>query len=66
MGGLIREDVQDVEDKVPLLGGRLRLGRLFPTKAEDHFKRNLMIFVTAKLIDPSGQPIKQVTAGGAS
>lgn len=57
MGGLIREDVQDVEDKVPLLGDIPILGRLFQSKAEDHFKRNLMIFVTAKLIDPSGQPV---------
>jgi general secretion pathway protein D len=57
IGGLIREDVQDVEDKVPLLGDIPILGRLFQSKAEDHFKRNLMIFVTAKLIDPSGQPV---------
>lgn len=61
MGGLIREDVQDVEDKVPLLGDIPFIGRLFQTKAEDHFKRNLMVFVTAKLIDPSGQPIKPQT-----
>jgi general secretion pathway protein D len=39
------------------LGG-LILGRLFQSKVEDHFKRNLMIFVTAKLIDPSGQTIR--------
>ncbi|MEQ1933183.1 MAG: Amuc_1098 family type IV pilus outer membrane protein, partial [Fimbriimonadaceae bacterium] len=58
MGGLIREDVQDVEDKVPLLGDIPILGRLFQTKAEDHFKRNLMIFVTATLIDPSGAKIR--------
>ncbi|MDB6119832.1 MAG: type and secretion system protein, partial [Verrucomicrobiaceae bacterium] len=60
MGGLIREDVQDVEDKVPLLGDLPFIGRLFQTKSEDHFKRNLMIFVTAKLIDPSGQPVHQI------
>ncbi len=59
MGGLIREDVQDVEDKVPLLGDIPYVGRLFQSKAEDHFKRNLMVFVTAKLIDPSGQAIRQ-------
>ena len=59
MGGLIREDVQDVEDKVPLLGDLPYVGRLFQSKAEDHFKRNLMVFVTAKLIDPSGQPVHQ-------
>jgi general secretion pathway protein D len=58
MGGLIREDVQNVEDKIPLLGDIPILGRLFKTKAEDHFKRNLMVFVTASVIDPSGQRVK--------
>ncbi len=58
MGGLIREDVQDVEDKVPFLGDIPIIGRLFQSKAEDHFKRNLMVFVTAKLIDPAGQPLR--------
>lgn len=59
MGGLIREDVQDVEDKVPILGDIPILGRLFQSKAEDHFKRNLMIFVTANIIDPSGERIRK-------
>lgn len=58
LGGLIREDVQDIEDKVPILGDIPILGRLFRTEAEEHFKRNLMVFVTAYLIDPSGQRIK--------
>ncbi len=61
IGGLIREDVQIVEDKVPLLGDLPLLGRLFRTKADNHFKRNLMIFVTATLIDPAGQRINQPT-----
>ena len=59
MGGLIREDVQDVSDKIPILGDIPLIGRLFQSKAEDHFKRNLMVFVTARLIDPSGQPVRQ-------
>jgi general secretion pathway protein D len=59
IGGLIREDVQDVEDKVPILGDIPVVGRLFQSKSEDHFKRNLMIFVTAKLIDPSGELIRK-------
>lgn len=58
IGGLIREDVQMVEDKVPIFGDIPFIGRLFKTKAEEHFKKNLMIYVTAKLIDPSGNPIK--------
>ena len=59
LGGLIREDVQDVEDKLPIVGDLPFIGRMFRTSVEDHFKRNLMIFVTATLIDPSGQKIKQ-------
>jgi general secretion pathway protein D len=68
LGGLIREDVQDVEDKIPVLGDLPFLGRLFKSTVEDHFKRNLMIFVTAKQIDPAGQPINPNlnSAGGAA
>ncbi len=66
LGGLIREDVQDVEDKVPILGDIPIIGRLFRTEAEQHFKRNLMIFVTAYLIDPSGQRVKPVMAAGSA
>ena len=58
IGGLIREDVQQVEDKVPFIGDLPIIGRLFRTKAEEHFKRNLIIFVTAELIDPSGQRLR--------
>jgi general secretion pathway protein D len=30
-------------------------GRLFRTNAEQHIKRNLVIFVTARLVNPGGQ-----------
>jgi general secretion pathway protein D len=63
LGGLIREDVQDVEDKLPVLGDIPILGRLFRCDCEDHFKRNLMMFVTAVLIDPAGQRIKAQGSG---
>lgn len=65
MGGLIREDVQSVEDKVPLFGDIPFIGRLFKTKAEEHFKRNLMIYVTGTLLDPSGQPLNSGDGGEA-
>lgn len=57
MGGLMREDVQKVEDKVPLLGDIPHVGRLFRSSAEQHTKRNLIMFVTASLLDPAGQPV---------
>lgn len=59
LGGLIREDVIKIDDKVPLLGDIPLVGRLFRSKAESNVKRNLLIFVTARLIDPAGNPINK-------
>lgn len=64
IGGLIREDVQQTEDKIPFFGDVPLIGRFFKSNAESHFKRNLMIFVRAELIDPAGQPIRN-TGGNA-
>jgi len=55
LGGLMREDVQKTEDRTPLLGAIPIVGRLFRTNAEQHIKRNLVIFVTARLVNPGGQ-----------
>ncbi len=60
LGGLIREDVQKVQDKTPILGDIPLAGRLFRTTAEQHIKRNLIMFVTANLLDPAGQPLIKV------
>jgi len=60
MGGLIREDLQTIEDKIPLLGDIPILGRLFRTEGEFSQKRNLVIFVTARLVDPAGKPIHKM------
>lgn len=57
VGGLMREDVQSVEDKVPILGDLPLIGRLFQTKAENHIKSNLIIFVTAEIIDATGRRV---------
>jgi general secretion pathway protein D len=57
LGGLIREDVQKVTDKTPILGDIPLAGALFRSQADKHIKRNLVIFVTAKLMDPAGQPL---------
>ena len=59
IGGLIREDVQHTEDKLPIFGDLPLIGRLFRIEAEQRKKRNLMVFVTAQLIDPSGQPLNR-------
>ena len=60
IGGLMREDIQKTEDKVPILGDIPLAGRLFRTSADQHIKRNLIMFVTASLLDPAGQPLIKV------
>jgi general secretion pathway protein D len=59
LGGLMREDVQKTEDKTPIVGDIPLVGRLFRTNTEQHIKRNLVIFVTARLITPGGQPLNE-------
>jgi general secretion pathway protein D len=57
LGGLVREDVQKVEDKTPIIGDVPFVGRLFRSNVDQHLKRNLVIFVTARLVNPEGAPI---------
>jgi general secretion pathway protein D len=59
LGGLIREDVQKTEDKIPGLGDVPLIGRLFRSQVEQHIKRNLVIFVSARLINPAGEAVHQ-------
>jgi general secretion pathway protein D len=72
VGGLMREDIQTVEDRVPILGDIPLIGRLFQSKGENRIKSNLIIFVTAQIIDATGRPLRgndaappiPVTTGG--
>ena len=59
LGGLMREDVQKTEDKVPIIGDIPLVGRAFRTNAEQHTKKNLVIFVTARVITPAGLPLNE-------
>ncbi len=67
MGGLTREEVRTVKDKVPVLGDIPLLGRLFRSEGEASTKRNLLIFVSANLVSPGGslrsQELRNVSPG---
>ncbi len=63
VGGLMREDVQTVEDKVPILGDIPLIGRLFQSEGENRIKSNLIIFVTAQIIDATGAPLRGDSGG---
>jgi type II secretory pathway component GspD/PulD (secretin) len=64
MGGLITEQRKAMDDKVPFLGDIPFIGRLFRSHSEFSSKRNLLIFVTTRLVDAHGREVK-IAANGA-
>jgi general secretion pathway protein D len=57
LGGLISSSVQSTKDKVPMLGDLPLVGRLFQSQSKISAKKNLMIFVTATIVDPAGNRV---------
>lgn len=57
MGGLIRENIDTLDEKIPFLGDLPLIGRAFRSKTERAVKKNLMIFVTVRIIRPNGEPL---------
>ncbi|MFD2165444.1 type II secretion system secretin GspD [Thalassotalea euphylliae] len=60
LGGLIDEDVQESQQKVPLLGDIPILGHLFKSTSNAVRKRNLMVFLRPTIIR-DGQLMNEVT-----
>ena len=57
IGGLISSQVQSTKDKVPIIGDVPLFGRLFQSSSKNTTKKNLMIFVTATIVDPAGNRV---------
>jgi general secretion pathway protein D len=57
MGGMITENRTETDDNIPFLGNLPLIGRLFRSKRSLSEKRNLLIFVTARLVDPAGRAV---------
>ncbi|MBN1404702.1 MAG: hypothetical protein JW942_09590 [Opitutales bacterium] len=59
MGGLTREETVKVKDKVPLLGDIPLLGRLFRNEGESTQKKDLIVFITARIVGSDGLPVAE-------
>ncbi len=57
IGGLISTDTASTKDKVPVLGDLPLVGNLFQSTSKITNKKNLMIFVTATIVDPAGNRV---------
>lgn len=58
IGGLLKSSTLQIEDSVPILGDLPLVGRLFQSESESTIREALMIFVNARLVDPSGQSFR--------
>jgi general secretion pathway protein D len=63
IGGLTREEVKSVEDKVPVLGSLPLIGAAFRSSGKSISKRSLMVFVTANLVSPGGATLRSTHPG---
>lgn len=64
LGGMITENIQERDDSVPFLGDLPIFGRMFQNKGQISQKRNLLIFVTARLVNPAGLPVRTADIRG--
>jgi type IV pilus assembly protein PilQ len=60
IGGLIQNEVTNEESKVPVLGHIPVMGRLFSSKTRQEDQRNLIVFITAKILSASGATYQDV------
>ncbi len=60
IGGLIEKSSENRDSRVPVLGGIPVLGRLFSSEARTTDSRNLIVFITAKILSASGATYRDV------
>jgi type IV pilus assembly protein PilQ len=60
IGGLVEDTITSASTKIPLLGDLPGVGRLFQSKNNELRKRNLVIFITARTLNPDGSSYDDV------
>jgi type IV pilus assembly protein PilQ len=60
IGGLVQDDTTHTERRVPILGSIPGVGRLFRSETTDKDQRNLIIFITARTLNPDGSTFEEV------
>ncbi len=60
IGGLLDTSEGVNNTKVPVLGNIPGIGRLFRSKSDETTKRNLLIFITSKIVSSDSAPVRDV------
>ena len=56
-GGIVSDETSSINDKIPILGDIPFIGRFFQSKGTSAKKRNLLVFVSCRLVKPDGTPL---------
>ena len=64
LGGLSDSQMQTRLDKIPILGDIPFIGRLFQSQSETSTRKNMLIFVTARLVNDAGLPTNELLNDG--
>lgn len=59
IGGVISDKRSKIQDKVPIVGDIPLVGRTFQSKVSLVEKKNVVFFVTVRVLDPSGSRLNQ-------
>jgi general secretion pathway protein D len=59
IGGVISDNSIMIDDKVPVLGDVPVVGRLFQGKVKQKRSKNMLMFVSVKVVDPSGNRVNR-------
>ena len=59
LGGVIKDSTSSYNDQYPILGTLPLVGRLFQSKSKQAAKVNLLVFLTCRLINPDGSPVRE-------
>lgn len=59
LGGVMQDRRVNVRDKVPLVGDIPLVGQFWKSKVDLVDKKAFVVFVTVRVLDPSGQPVNQ-------
>ncbi|MDD3886084.1 MAG: hypothetical protein PHI35_04375, partial [Victivallaceae bacterium] len=57
LGGIVIDNVTNINDKIPVLGDLPVVGRLFQSKYTDSDKQNLLVFLTFRMVKPDGSAL---------
>ena len=62
IGGLVRKDISDVRTKMPILGDIPLIGALFRHKSVNDQDRELLVFITPRIVKSGGVDLAKSTA----